>query len=102
MSVLVLLGPLGTVAAVGGVAIWRMEAARRRVLSSDGVEGIVAGKRVSAEHGELRLPAHGTAPGAIMVTPTSYILTIATSHGERDLVVDEDTLASYEIGDSFP
>ena len=91
------------VALIGGFVIWRIERQRNRLLTSDGVDGVVVSKRDSAEHGEVQLFAQGMGLGRrIRVVPRSYVLTVATDEGERELVVDEGTFGLYDLGDSFP
>ncbi len=101
MGLVILASVLVGAAAIGGLAIWRMEIQRRRAIG-EGIVGTVAGKRHSAEHGELGLPARGAGAGGIRIAPESWLLTIQTSVGSTEIIVDEETYADYSIGDEYP
>ncbi|MDN4613898.1 hypothetical protein P5G50_05470 [Leifsonia sp. F6_8S_P_1B] len=94
---------LGLFAVFVGAVIWRMEVLRRHASSPLGVCGIVSNKRTAQESGTIGgAPLGGISLRPLAVVPKSFVLTIATEGGERQIVVDEALFSRVEIGDSFP
>ncbi|MFF1573519.1 hypothetical protein ACFVWR_12270 [Leifsonia sp. NPDC058292] len=90
-------------AVFSALMIWRMETLRRNAIDISDIHGRVAGKRIAPEQGTIGAGEIGAISLLPMhVIPESRILRIDTARGERNVVVDAETFAGYEVGDAFP
>lgn len=100
MTWVVLGGALVMVGLIGGAAIWRMEALRRRTMRMSGVRGTVIEKRHAPERWELRTSFQG-APSSTSIVPESFVLVISNSGDTREIVVGQGIYEQYAVGDQF-